>query len=1545
MSGMAMAPGMPMPAAPIVAPIMPMPSMPVATPVTAAAAAYPAAAASLDQWTQMQQQNWQQWAQWQQQYQQWHQQYGAEYQKMAALHQQPAQPPLPTAPTPSQPPPPTSEPKPPLPPDDPPSMSAQAKGYNSYTTAPPPLSHPPNVAGYSTQAPIAGSGGGFGAAPPPPPADTKPVVGPGYGYGYGVGAGLQQKAGGYNTQPSSQQPPKHQAQGGWNQPLQPPPNISASAQQWGGNDKQSNQIQRVGGGWDNQQQQGNLGRQSWGANQQQENQGTGGVSGRWNSVSTGDNNKGGWDRDGGFGGNQRGGQGTGGFSGAGNNQAPPSLLTLNIQKPSFENKSQDFNQSGNKNADFTTDFAADFGGVNNNGNKRPYPQMNQNQDNNFDAKRNKVDVPPQQTQTTQQQQQSWQSAADAGIKSATASNAIDGNKDDISDTHIDPGKQQEIIDDMTEAEKKFMKQFAEWEAQFNKWKDQNQDHPDKDQYRQYEKKWETWRNQLLERREQMRKKRLVAQMKIQVHHIQTAPVPPPTTTQPTTPTSKASPISKPSPPVPTPSPTQTITQPSTAQHGQHPGAVGATPVLHDFNRPPPFLNNEPLHFKGKPQAPQAITVQETVVHEQMATGSQDGGGISNADAMDPENEFLKTSNTPHSSGGIPGLDLSDEAAHKPPTDVSNKAGPDLEALSKNINNILGDAKLLSMLSMVSQSKNVVPEPPPSESGQPAVVEQELQQQYDYNQKVMQQQLQWQPTSYEEQNQQSKRVDVQQNDFSAPPPQFGQQQGPGFNNNADNRGNFGGNFNENRPNFNENRGGFDQQNNRSNFDDNHGNFNQNRGNFNNNNRPNTNRGNFNENRDTPNFNEMPPNRGGNFNFNENRGNFNFSDRSNFNDRPPNFIENFNRGGNFNNNNNNWNNQQQDNFNNRNNNNFNRNDNFDNSNQKYDDCSKDMDGYNQNEFDNFENKDEIVPEEVVPEPENVPEPEIELWSGKLIDYDHKPLKEPEPDVMIEPLQAFDYRHRAVNRIPQPERPKWLVEILKNAREFDVQTTSRTPFFQAPDRGPNNFRENRAPFNQNFDNRNVDNRVGPNFDNRGSNFDSRGPNNDRGFNFENRSENNERGQNFDSRSSNFDNRGSNFDNRGPNNDRGFNFDKRGSNNERGQNFDNRSSNRSSNFDRDSRNSRNRHSNRQDDHINIQEELQEVFQSINSPDSFDHQRDLEDDAFQGTDKFNTAQQSVPNKRPEFNLARGSNFTSNSSVKPELEKDAPIFDIANPPPPKKESNVTLIKELLDVPGRFHRPPRIVIILRGPPGSGKTYLAKLIKDTEVEHGSSAPRILSLDDYFIVEQEKEVQEEGKTVKRKEMVYEYEEGMEESYRQSLLKAFKKTVTDGYFPFIIVDNVNEKVKYFGEMWSFAKQNGFQVYVCTLDLDAVQCTRLNIHNRTAAQIERIVFGWEKTPAHHPVLDATSYMKSDGSIADVEMEDVDAIDDDKVVGGSGELLDDMPNWTGPASLSATAPCKATFNWTPPTEKTTTSSNRSTFREEKRGFGGRMWRSGNNRRR
>ena len=56
-------------------------------------------------------------------------------------------------------------------------------------------------------------------------------------------------------------------------------------------------------------------------------------------------------------------------------------------------------------------------------------------------------------------------------------------------------------------------------------------------------------------------------------------------------------------------------------------------------------------------------------------------------------------------------------------------------------------------------------------------------------------------------------------------------------------------------------------------------------------------------------------------------------------------------------------------------------------------------------------------------------------------------------------------------------------------------------------------------------------------------------------------------------------------------------------------------------------------------------------------------------------------------------------------------------------------EDLMLPPGRSQRPPKLVVIMRGLPGSGKTHVARTIKTTETEQGFEPPRILALDDYF------------------------------------------------------------------------------------------------------------------------------------------------------------------------------------------------------------------------
>ena len=64
------------------------------------------------------------------------------------------------------------------------------------------------------------------------------------------------------------------------------------------------------------------------------------------------------------------------------------------------------------------------------------------------------------------------------------------------------------------------------------------------------------------------------------------------------------------------------------------------------------------------------------------------------------------------------------------------------------------------------------------------------------------------------------------------------------------------------------------------------------------------------------------------------------------------------------------------------------------------------------------------------------------------------------------------------------------------------------------------------------------------------------------------------------------------------------------------------------------------------------------------------------------------------------------------------------------------------------------------------------------------------------------------------YEYEKEMEKSYRNSLVKSFKKQIDDGYFSLILVDCINDKTEYYQPMWSYAKQKGFEVSALTFSI-----------------------------------------------------------------------------------------------------------------------------------
>jgi YLP motif-containing protein 1 len=150
-----------------------------------------------------------------------------------------------------------------------------------------------------------------------------------------------------------------------------------------------------------------------------------------------------------------------------------------------------------------------------------------------------------------------------------------------------------------------------------------------------------------------------------------------------------------------------------------------------------------------------------------------------------------------------------------------------------------------------------------------------------------------------------------------------------------------------------------------------------------------------------------------------------------------------------------------------------------------------------------------------------------------------------------------------------------------------------------------------------------------------------------------------------------------------------------------------------------------------------------------------------------------------------------------------------------------------------------------------------LREAEVEHGCAAPRILSLDDYFMIETESWVTDElsGRKVKRIKMEWAYEPAMEATYMASYFKAFKKTVERGVHDFVILDNVNNQVKDFAPFYSHAKQAGFEVYLIHMQATLKVCSDRNVHNWKVTELERMASEWEDTPIDMKLLDVDSLL------------------------------------------------------------------------------------------
>lgn len=64
-----------------------------------------------------------------------------------------------------------------------------------------------------------------------------------------------------------------------------------------------------------------------------------------------------------------------------------------------------------------------------------------------------------------------------------------------------------------------------------------------------------------------------------------------------------------------------------------------------------------------------------------------------------------------------------------------------------------------------------------------------------------------------------------------------------------------------------------------------------------------------------------------------------------------------------------------------------------------------------------------------------------------------------------------------------------------------------------------------------------------------------------------------------------------------------------------------------------------------------------------------------------------------------------------------------------------------------------------------------------------------------------------IPKKEILYEYDDTMEETYMQYLIKSFKKTLSDNLYDLVIVDCNNNSLRTLNEFYCNAKDSNFVV------------------------------------------------------------------------------------------------------------------------------------------
>lgn len=198
----------------------------------------------------------------------------------------------------------------------------------------------------------------------------------------------------------------------------------------------------------------------------------------------------------------------------------------------------------------------------------------------------------------------------------------------------------------------------------------------------------------------------------------------------------------------------------------------------------------------------------------------------------------------------------------------------------------------------------------------------------------------------------------------------------------------------------------------------------------------------------------------------------------------------------------------------------------------------------------------------------------------------------------------------------------------------------------------------------------------------------------------------------------------------------------------------------------------------------------------------------------------------------------------------------------------------------------IFVVLRGAPGSGKTYLASLIAKKLISKGKRESfEVVSFDDQFC--------RVVKIDSKEYLKYEYKSDQYDVYMRETVKNFEEIVKKKERNFVVIDADNSDLKYYSDFYRIGLENGYIGYTIELSQDEDICLLCNDHKISEDEIRKKISAIHENPIslNHNLLDPESLYST--STSD------DAADDDLFESLSDE--EDFESNFGPLKKSSTS--------------------------------------------